>query len=140
MSGVSGVRLSDRGLNFIAPELDIRPLRDQIIVKPLPLKWSDTVDAEYSGEVTRGTVIAVGPGCYPNIHERGTKPGKDGRPVPYHTITPSRVFRPTEVRVGDIVELGGLEIGGYLFPKVWADGAWCIICREQDVAALHDRD
>ncbi len=139
MSTVSnGVRLADCSLNFIAPGLDIHPLRDQLIVKPLPLELSDAIDAEWQGQVVRGVVIAAGPGCYPNIHKRGFRPGKHGRPEPYHEIRQSRIFRPTEVRVGDVVELGGLELGGYLFPKVWADGAWCVLCREQDVAILHE--
>ncbi len=133
MSG-RGVRLADKALNFIAPGRRIRPLRDQIIVKPVPLWLSDTINADWSGEVVRGVVIAAGPGCYPNIHRRGFKDGK-----PYRTVRQSSVFRPTEVRIGDIVQLGGMEIGGYLWPKVWAEGEWCVICREEDVAVLECR-
>ena len=129
----SGVRLADKALNFVAPTCRLRPLRDQIIVYPVSLWLSDTLCADWTGEVIRGRVIAAGPGCYPNIHSRGFKDGK-----PYHTIRQSRVFRPTEVKVGDLVELGGMEIGGYLWPKVWVEGAWCVICQEQDVAVLHE--
>ncbi len=128
-----GVRISDKTINFVAKAERIRPLRDQIIVKPLPLRFSPTIKAEWRGEAIRGEVIAAGPGCFPNLHSRGTKDGK-----PYHTIRQSKHFRPTEVKIGDVVELGGMEIGGYLFPKVWVDGEWCVICREQDVAVLHD--
>jgi hypothetical protein len=131
----SGVRLADRAINFVAQEERLRPLRDQIIVKPLPLSLSERLRADWHGEVVRGVVIAAGPGCYPNIHARGFKDGK-----PYHTIRESKVFRPIEVKVGDVVELGGMELGGYLWPKVWAQGDWCVICREQDVAVLHEQD
>lgn len=131
--GKSGVRLGCRAVNFVAPEARLRPLRDQLIVKPLPLALSDRLRADWHGEVVRGRVIAAGPGCYPNIHSRGFKDGK-----PYHTIRESKVFRATEVRVGDVVELGGMELGGYLWPKVWCDGDWCVICREEDVAVLHE--
>lgn len=128
-----GVRFADKAVNFVPQGGRIRPLRDQLILKPLPLALGGRITANWTGQVVRGTVIAAGPGCYPNIHARGFKDGK-----PYHTIRQSKVFRATEVKVGDVVELGGLEIGGYLFPKVWADGDWCVICREQDVAIVHD--
>lgn len=126
-----GVRLKDQALNFVTPGRRLRPLRDQIIVKPLPLELGDRLRAHWHGEIVRGRVIAAGPGCYPRIHRRGIKDGK-----PYHTIHESRVFRPTVVRVGDIVRLGGEDIGGYLFPQVWAEGDWCAICREEDVCFL----
>lgn len=129
----SGVRLTDKTVNFIPPGRKIRPLRDQLIIKPLPLALGEQLHADWSGEVVCGRVVAAGPGCYPNLHARGFKDGK-----PYHTVRESRQFRPTEVKIGDLVHLGGLELGGYLFPKVWFDGDWCVICREQDVAVIED--
>jgi hypothetical protein len=128
-----GVRLSDKAVNFVPPGRRVRPLRDQIIIKPLAFNLSTAIDAEWAGEVIGGRVVAVGPGCYPNIHARGFKDGK-----PYHTIRESKHFRPTELKVGDIVHLGGMELGGYLWPKVWFEGDWCVLCREQDVAVLED--
>lgn len=127
----SGVRLADKAVNFVGQGEALRPLRDQIIVKPLPLPLGRRIQADWAGEPVRGRVIAAGPGCYPNIHARGTKDGK-----PWRTVRQSRAFRPTEVKIGDVVSLGGMEIGGYLWPKVWADGDWCVICREQDVAVI----
>ena len=126
-----GVRFSDKTVNFVAPTERIRPLRDQIIVKPLPLRFSDTIKAEWRGEVVYGEVIACGPGCYPNIHNRGNKDGK-----PYRTVYQSRRFRATEVKVGDRVHLGGVDIGGYLFPRVWAEGGWCVIATEKDICGI----
>lgn len=126
-----GLRLKDKTLNFVSPSERLRPLRDQIIVKPLPLKLNDTIQSEWRGEVVYGTVVAAGPGRFPNVHKRGNKDGK-----PYRTVYESRRFRPTEVKVGDRVHLGGLSIGGYLFPRVWAEGDWCVIASEQDVCAV----
>jgi hypothetical protein len=126
-----GVRLKDQTVNFVAAGRRLRPLRDQIIVKPLPLKLSDRINAHWHGETVVGRVIAAGPGCFPNIHRRGFNDGK-----PYRTVRQSTVFRPTEVKIGDVVHLGGMELGGYLFPQVWAEGAWCVLCREEDVAVV----
>lgn len=127
-----GVRFADKAVNFVSQGQTIRPLRDQILVKPLPVALGDRIQADWHGQVLRGIVTAAGPGCYPNIHARGFKDGK-----PYHTVRQSKVFRATELKIGDVVELGGREIGGYLFPKVWFDGDWCVICREADVAIVH---
>jgi hypothetical protein len=126
-----GVRLSDKAVNFVAPGRHIRPRGDYLIVKPLPLTLSERLKADWHGEVVRGRVIAAGPGCYKNIHRRGVKDGK-----PWRTVRQSQVFTPNEVQVGDIVQLGGMEIEGYLFPKVWVSGDWCVICREEDVCFI----
>jgi hypothetical protein len=132
-AGVSGKRLNDAAsLTFITAGETLRPLRDQLIVRVIPPKWSTGLAIEYRGEALRGEIIAAGPGLHPNVHRRGKKDGKD-----YHTVRRSGVFRPTEVKPGDIVELGGAEIGGYLWQRVNYRGAECIICREQDVAGVH---
>lgn len=127
----TGVRLKDRQYTQITPDETIRPLRDQIIVKPLDPKWSPLIAIAYNGEALRGRVVATGPGCFPNVHARGKRDGKD-----YHSIRQSKIFRPTEVKVGDIVELGGAEIGGYLWTHVSINGEDHILCREQDVCGI----
>lgn len=134
MGVASGLRVRDQAVNFVAPGRRIRPLRDQIIVKPLPLQLGQRLRADWSGEVVRGRVVAAGPGCYKNIHRRGIKDGK-----PWRTVHPSQFFTPNAVKVGDIVQLGGMELGGYLWPKVWAAGDWCVICREEDVCFIEER-
>lgn len=97
----------------------------------MELKLSQTILASFSGEAVRGEVVAAGPGRYPNIHRRGKKDGKEWR-----TVSPSKHFRPTEVKIGDIVQLGGMELGGYLFPHIQINGIDHILCSEQDVAAI----
>lgn len=129
---MSGVRVERRTPDFIGTHETLRPLRDQILVKVLPLKLSDTIHAYYQGNAVRGQVIAAGPGRYPNKYRTGTRDGKD-----FRTVCESPRFRPTEVKVGDIVELGGLERNGYLFQRLYIGGDEHVICSEQDIAILH---
>jgi co-chaperonin GroES (HSP10) len=124
-----GVRFHDQSLNFVTGQ--IRPLREKIIVKPLPPALSQTIATDWNGEAVRGEVIAVGPGTHPNIHEKGTKDGK-----PWRRVRQLQAFRPCDVKVGDIVQLGGMEIGGYLWPHILIDGEDMIICSEQDVCGV----
>ena len=132
---IDGKRLSDKSLNFVAAGERVRPLRSQILIKPLPQMLGDKVNAEWQGETVTGTVIAVGPGRRPNIHKRGMRDGK-----PFRNVRESEYFRATEVKVGDVVHLGGMEIGGYLFPHVFVEdeNAWCVLCDEQDVAVVKE--
>lgn len=128
---VAGVRLSDKTCNPLLPGERLRPLRDGLVIRPLECKLSETILASFTGETVRGEVVAKGPGRYPNRHYRGKRDGKEWR-----HIKPSQVFRPTEVKVGDVVSLGGMEIGGYLWPMVQIDGVNHILCTEQDVAVV----
>jgi hypothetical protein len=130
---VDGKRLHDHSYNPLMPTERLRPLRDQLILEVLPLKLSATIEAAFQGDTVRGKVIAAGPGTWPNRHYRGTRDGK-----PWRTIKPSAQFRPTEVKVGDVVQLGGMELGGYLWPKVFIDGKECAICTEKDVAVIEE--
>jgi hypothetical protein len=127
----SGVRLRDKSLNFV--EGAIRPLKDWCVIKPLPLPFSDTIETDWSGETIRGTVVAVGPGKHCNIHTRGQRDGK-----PFRTVRQSTHFRPTDVKVGAVVQLGGLELGGYLWNHLQIDGQDHIICMEADIALVEE--
>ena len=130
---IDGVRLHDCSCHFILPTEKIRPLRDQLVLEVLPLKLSETLLADFRGDSVRGRVVAAGPGTYPNRHYRGEKDGKAWR-----SIKPSIVFRPTEVKVGDVVQLGGMELGGYLWPKVFIEGKEHCICTEKDIAIIEN--
>ena len=124
-----GLRLHDKSINFISGQ--VRPLREKLIVKPLPPALSQTIAANWNGEAVRGKVIAAGPGTHPRIHEKGTKDGK-----PWRTVREIKAFRPCDVKVGDIVQLGGMELGGYLWNHILIDGEDHIIISEQDVAGV----
>lgn len=126
-----GARVERRTTDFILPTEQLRPLRDQIVVKVLPLKLSDTIIANWQGKAVRGIVVATGPGRYPNLYTSGRKDGKDTR-----SVRESAHFRATEVKVGQVVQLGGMEIQGYLFQRLYIEGEEHILCSEQDIAGI----
>ncbi len=121
----SGVRLERNKTDVIAAGETLRPLRDQIIVKPLNWQPSKILAVVSHAKPLRGIVTAVGPGCYPWRYNADRS-----------KRWASKAFRPTQVKVGDTVELGGLEIGGYSFPQVVIGGETHIICREEDVTGI----
>jgi co-chaperonin GroES (HSP10) len=127
----SGVRVHDKSLNFVTG--NIRPLKDWVIIKPLPIPFSDTIETNWRGEAVRGKVIAVGPGKYCNIHTRGKKDGKD-----FRSVRQSKQFRPCDVKIGQTVQLGGIEIQGYLWTHLQIDGEDHIICMEADIALVEE--
>jgi co-chaperonin GroES (HSP10) len=125
-----GVRIGNETHTRIAADVVLRPLRDQIIVEPREWKPSAVLTVIYQGKPLRGTVKAVGPGCFPKRYD-GPK-GKRSK------TWDSKAFRPTELIVGDLVEFGGLELRGYLFQTfLWGDIEH-VICREEDIALVCD--
>ncbi len=110
-----------------------KPMGDRILLRPLAWKPSEILEVVRHGRTLRGEVMAIGPGHNPLKHKtRGEK-----RLMDY-----SRHFRPTEVKVGDIVELGGLNIfdgQGYQFPEVIVGTETMLVCSERDVACVVER-
>jgi co-chaperonin GroES (HSP10) len=124
-----GVR-QDNDLNaFVPADHDLRPLRDQIVIEPLPWRPSKIIEVASSRKV-RGKVLAVGPGANMKKYN-GTKATRT-------SFTYSKHFTPLTVKPGDIVELGGLEIGEYLHKTVMWGATRVIICQEADVAFVVD--
>jgi co-chaperonin GroES (HSP10) len=114
--------------DYLPAGTKLRPLRDQIVVKPLPWKPSKIIEiAGDKRKPLRGVVTAVGPGCYPRLYNKDRSKTWD-----------SKQFRPCDVKVGDVVELGGLEIDGYLFPRIVIGTETHVLCREADVAIVLD--
>lgn len=125
---MSGVRLGNETLDCIPATARIRPLRDVIIVEPYEYIPSTIVDVAYMGKPVRGKVLAVGPGCYPKRYD-----GPKGKRT---KSWDSKAFRPCDVKVGDKVELGGIEIGGFLHRRIrWGDKD-VVVCREEDVCMI----
>lgn len=119
---------------YIDPSETIRPLRDQIFLRPLDWDASKIIIAIRHGNAVRGEVVAVGPGRYQWKRKKG---GKDKPDVVYETD----VFVPTEVKVGDIIELGGLNIfdgQGYAFDEVTYGNEVLLICSERDVCGVRE--
>lgn len=126
----SGCRIGNEVLDFVPADAKIRPLRDQIIVEPIDWKPSSTLEVVYRGKPLRGIVRAAGPGCYPKRYD-----GPKGRRTKSWDSTQ---FRPCDVKVGDFVELGGIELGGYLFQTFRWGSKEMIICREEDVVLIRE--
>jgi hypothetical protein len=119
----SGVDLNTQRMEMVAG--DLRPMGDRLIVKPLPLKLSEHVIALWGGKTVVGQVVASGKGEYPNIYNKDRS-----------KVWKSKVFRPNECKVGDIVYLGGMENGGYSFPVVSLNGEDHIVCSQKDVCGI----
>jgi co-chaperonin GroES (HSP10) len=138
-TGKDSAELSYSSNTYIDAGLNIRPLRDHIIVEPLPVDHSKVLEVIEHTKALRGIVKAVGPGHYPNKYDH---PDKHKRTKMWK----SKVFRKTEIKVGDIVELGGYGLDdrggmhkGYNFQQfVWA-GKIHIACREADVVGISEK-
>jgi hypothetical protein len=133
-----GHRVGNETITHVPGNARIRPLRDQIILEPLEWQPSKIIAVAYSGKPLRGVVRAVGPGCY-RLQYQDTQTGLWSFNVPKgrrKAMRPSKLFRPCDVKVGDIVELGGLELRGYLFQTFWWGQIEMVLCREEDVAIV----
>lgn len=112
----------------------LRLLGDRLLIKPMDWDTNTKVIAIRHGRPVRGEVIAVGPGAHPKKYKAGPK-------GPKSLMDYSKHFRPTEVKPGDIVELGGLNIfdgQGYAFPEVMVGTERHIVVQEADVAIVRD--
>ena len=132
---VSGVTLDRKTLDLLPPKAKIRPLGDRIIVKPLD--WEPSKIIQLSGnqrKPLRGVITATGPGRYYRRYLYNTQGERDG-------VIHSDKRLPIEVKVGDIVELGGLtdeqgNYDGYNFPQISIGNELHLICQEQDVCMV----
>lgn len=122
-----GVRIGNECLVFIRASECLIPLRDHIVVEPLPVVSPLIIDC---WKPIRGRVIAAGKGHYPKRY--------DGRKGQRTKSWDSKAFQPCDVKVGDIVELGGKELGGYLHMTVRWGTKEVVVCREADVALIVD--
>jgi co-chaperonin GroES (HSP10) len=123
-----GASLTLQNLDFVPASCTLRPLGDKMIVEPLDVIHSHILIVKTGDKPMRGIVKAVGPGTYPKKYD--DEKGKRTK------MWNSSRFQPTEVKVGDVVHLGGLNIGGYSFESfVWGDKIH-IHCREPDVCFI----
>jgi hypothetical protein len=127
-----GVRVENALLTFVRADEDIRCLRDNIVVEPLDIDHGTMLQLVYRGQPVRGRVLAVGPGCFPKKYN-----GPKGKRT---KSWDSKAFRPCDVRVGDVVDIGGLEIGGYLFTRIIWGSRDVVLCREEDVTCVISKE
>lgn len=116
-----GAELSHKTTAYIPADSKIRPLRDQLIVKPLDNAFSSLIIVINESKPIRVQVLAAGPGVYPIQYDHVEK----------HKRTKmwwGKHLRPCDVKVGDIVSLENFERQCFY----WGNQI-CLICREEDV-------
>jgi hypothetical protein len=110
----------------------IRPLRDWMVVEPMPADLSPNLRIVEFKRNLRGLVKAVGPGHYPKCYDH---PEKHKRTKMWDSMH----FQPTVVQVGDIVELGMVDGDGYAFESFMWGNVRHIWVREADVSGVIEK-
>ncbi len=113
----------------------LRMLRDRILVRPLDWEPSRIICVVRRGRALRGVVEAIGPG---RLYRRYRAKAHSSTQREY---VETGTFIPTQLRIGDVVELGGLNAfdgQGYNFPQVMIGTQRYLIAQEQDVAFVHE--
>lgn len=130
--GRSG-ELSYNSTTYIDPAEQIKPMHDYIVVEPLGVDHSAILAVIEHTKPLRGIVKAVGPGHFPLCYDH---PDKQKRTKMWR----STCFQPTQVKVGDVVELGAVKIDGrivgYSFQQIMWGSKMHIMCREADVSGI----
>lgn len=128
-----GGELSYASKTYVGPDEKIVPLHDYIVVEPLAVEHSKILTVIEHTKPVRGIVKAVGPGHYPLCYDH---PDKHRRKKMWR----SKTFLPTQVKVGDVVELGAVKIEGrivgYSFQQIYWGTTMHIMCREADVSGI----
>lgn len=110
----------------------LRMLGDRILLRPLPWKPSETIDVIRFGRPVRGTIVSIGNGENPKKYKRN----REGQKVSFEY---SKHFRPSELKPGDTVEIGGINIfdgDGYKFEEITVNNETLLVCSEKDVACV----
>jgi hypothetical protein len=135
-----GMSLNVETIEFIPASCVLKPLRDQMIVQPIDVIHSHVlIVPPHQSKLIRGKVLAIGPGHYPNIYidKNGNRNAPKGKRT---KIGWGERFVPTEVKVGDIVNLDGRNTGKSAFDCFYYGDKFCLHAREADVAAVEDPD
>lgn len=124
--------------DIIAPTERLRPLRDGILLEPLDFQPNHVIELVRFGRPLRGIVRAVGKGAYEKRWLYTTTETGNRQRCGYED---TMNFIPTQVKPGDVVELGGLNVFdglGYQFQDVMVDGKMHLLCSEKDVCGVVD--
>lgn len=139
LEGMRGIRMDGHTDNYIPASVAIKPLHDRLIIHPLDVTFSRTIQVIYRTQPVRGIILACGPGTYPIRYRYGTKGGKRVKAASIHTGK----RRPTEVQPGDIVELGGTHDTadggrrrGYSWESFYWGDRFVIWATERDVCGV----
>ena len=127
----------DSQRTIVAASAQLRMRHDYMVVEPLGVFHSRVLAVLEKIRPVRGIVKAIGPGIFPKRYDH---PDKHRRTKMWS----SKVFQPTQVQVGDLVELGSIpydgKLNGYHFQTfLWGD-VLHLICTERDVAGVEVKD
>ncbi len=126
-----GVAMTDENITFIPASVEIKPLRDQLVIAPLDVLHSRIlIVPPHQSNLVRGQVLRAGPGHYPNTYD-----GPKGKRTKMMWGTR---FVPNPVKVGDIVHLDGRQTGKSAFDAFYWGQIYCIHARAEDVAGIED--
>jgi hypothetical protein len=106
-------------------------LKDWLLVEAYEVRHSATLLVDHRTKPLRGRVIAAGPGHYPKRYDHPEKHKRS-------KMWDAKCFQPTEVKPGDIIEVGGLENDGYAFETCWYGDKFCFWCTERDVCGVSE--
>jgi hypothetical protein len=124
-----GAALSHKTPTYVPADQPLRCLRDNLVVEPLDAVMSAIIDVIHETKPIRGIIRAAGPGTYPKKYDHQDKSKRT-------KMWDSKVFRPTQVKVGQTVELGGREHGGFAFQSFYWGAKLMIFVREEDVLGV----
>ncbi len=133
-----GARINRDPLDSLPEDITLRPIGDKVIIQVDPDQYDTALAIVSADRPLRGTVVAIGPGELVKKY-RHRWVYSQGRETQERTESYwSTTFRATQTQVGDRVELGGRDIGGYLFDKLRIGGKDHVICTERDIAAIYE--
>jgi co-chaperonin GroES (HSP10) len=129
-TGDLGVTLPN-AIEFFPAGTVLKPTLDRVLIKVLPWNPSRRLKIVSQMRPIRGQVVAVGPGGWQKryyLNDKGEryKVGETGRK------------QLMDLKVGDVVDVGGLEIRGYSFMEIMIGHERHIMCQEADVAIVDD--
>lgn len=122
-----GAELSYKTTTGIPADVQIRPLRDVIIVEPIDGLISPIIKLVEERKPIQGIVRAAGPGCYPKRYDHPEK-GKRRK------MWDSKALRPCDVKVGDTVEFEPRP-----FQTLYWGDKLMLIMREEDLCGIRER-
>ena len=129
-TGGRSAELSWDSLTRVPADRSIRCRRDYLIVEPLKVDHRVSFEVIEHTKPLRGIVKAVGPGCYPKRYDHQDKHRRT-------KVWDSKAFLPTEVKPGDVIELGSPqgERGYSFYTFLWGDKPHLVV-REGDVSGV----
>lgn len=135
-----GVAMTQACLDFVPANCNLKPTGLKMIVEPIDVVFSRYLIVKTGDAPMRGIVKAVGPGENLKKYDKPRRfdSAADMNAKQRSKFVYSNVFTKPSVQVGDIVNLGGYDIGGYKFQSfVWGDQLH-LHCHENDVCFIED--